>query len=878
MLKTTLFLTLAAVLISWPGMAQTPADEPDLAVSLAAAQPPTGGVAIAVAADRTLLPKGAVPPSEHSLLGGVADAYGRLLQPFGSVIAIAPPTMVILNIHPAGQGPGVNPPPDEALQLLGASLDDAQWQAFTSSRGLGMDDLNDGLQRRLFADLFQGESLQADVSSPRESPPVKWLTVTISAQDLLQSRIRATRKIAMWIQTPDSTPVQSSFSVPPVPSKTPRFYARPLSAQGKLYGQPVRSIVPNSPKPGELNLKDQGFDSLIPVTGLKTVGDLVGRIGLTTHTEIYVDRRSESKTLTVIGTTATAPTRDLLQALAFDLTGTYRNVGPAFVLTDDRMGVGTRRAIISQYQQSLETSVRPALENAQKALEDRRLVNDLPFSSDSLPLSPEQIREANQMERQRGPRGPILTAPLDQLTPAQQNLARGIVDKVPAGQDAPVMLMSELKLEAVSSKLSGPLDLTQVIDPRSLFPPPGTAKVLAMIKQLESPPPPIMNAPSVADLIRPYKHRAAIVQPRTPAEVDALIGPMEKLGLNEMWLVVSGPYLPNAADPAPHHAAGEASPSFRMDLLTEAVKATDGTGIFVLPLINLTRWGANTPASARDLNIMGEDTAQINDRERERSESETGLPQPPWPAEFDVSPFSSEVQDQLVDIVGRASAVPGIAGIVWRSINPNGYEGTSLTGMGQAEFNMGFTLTSRLAFLRKYHVDPIDIDFTLFNHNLDESLPEFDDPEENQAIRNEWAKFLAQEDQEMLRRLLGVARAAAHTTIPVLVEGQNWFISWNNPAEPVLSEAHPVAVYDTILRTVTARPGADIDRVNVDDRGTVQMVERQLTTNVKKWPWNGVALDLTYDPETKLPPDQLLSRLLAVTGNPPSKTPTPAGP
>lgn len=93
-----------------------PAPAPTLGTSLALARPPdTGGIILAVDAAKVPLPKEAAAPDAGASVANVAAAYRRLAQDFGTVTAIAPPTMAVLNTQPVAASPFIGLPPGQAL-------------------------------------------------------------------------------------------------------------------------------------------------------------------------------------------------------------------------------------------------------------------------------------------------------------------------------------------------------------------------------------------------------------------------------------------------------------------------------------------------------------------------------------------------------------------------------------------------------------------------------------------------------------------------------------------------------------------------------------------------------------------------------------------
>ena len=226
-----------------------------------------------------------------------------------------------------------------------------------------------------------------------------------------------------------------------------------------------------------------------------------------------------------------------------------------------------------------------------------------------------------------------------------------------------------------------------------------------------------------------------LARARTAAEVRALVASMKAAGLNQLWL-------PVFFDGQDH-----------TDLIAAALKAAKGTGIAVFPVLDLLAWGAGAPEDARDLTLLGETSAQSQERQWHldalRSPEINRAP-PPGPVY--VSPFAPAASERLRGLVAKA-AQPGVAGLVWRATTPPGYEppppGSGYVNNNQAD--LGYTAAARLAFLRKSHADPVDI--TLFQGRADTRLPEFDDYRASEDISKQWKQFRADADLALLRAL-----------------------------------------------------------------------------------------------------------------------------
>ncbi len=142
-----------------------------LAAALAAAALPSDRIFLTVSPETVALPQDSVMPPEKSSLTTVTEAYDRSVRAFGTVTAIAPPTMFVLNSHPDNPDLYAVLPTDQALKMLAASLNNSQWQAITGEDGLGLSDLTDEDQREMFQALFPTGSLEVNVVHPNGDTP-----------------------------------------------------------------------------------------------------------------------------------------------------------------------------------------------------------------------------------------------------------------------------------------------------------------------------------------------------------------------------------------------------------------------------------------------------------------------------------------------------------------------------------------------------------------------------------------------------------------------------------------------------------------------------------------------------------------------------------
>lgn len=748
---------------------------PTLAGSLALARPPDTGVFLAVDAAKVSLPKEVGAPDAGASVAEVAAAYGRLAQDFGGVTAVAPPTMAVLNTQPVAASPFAGLPSGQALKLLLATLTDGQWKILTGERGLGPGDLTDDSQRALFEDVL---------------PPAPWKVIptaligTVHRQgddrDLTAERPQARLRLRLNV----------ALDVPALGGKDTVFVATPPPMGGgqtyhflmsfgpgvpQMAGIPIRAEVPNVPKDGQLDLDQKALQVRVPLAGLHTVGDLVFRVGGLAHLELYPDAHYEKKALTVTGQAPSARAADLLRALAFDLTATYRQVGSAFVLTDDIQGVGTRRQLLAEFGKDADAQRKAVLERAGAALA-RHFLLDLPPSNSALALSDDERKRVEQNRKNHIFGMVYMKLPFRALSTGQRQAIRGSEgsngDGEPLSPDltAQVTIKAQPLLEWLPPSLDGPVigdaieDLPLGFRAQGAAPPPASPGVAA--KPL----------PSWPALMRAVPLRALHVHPRTAAQAGADIVAARTLGLNQVWVdAFSGG--------EPHEAA-----------LDGALAAAKGTGVRVFAVLDLLDWGPKAKADMADLTILGETSAQAATREQDRDAqiaADKGEAPPARAApDVMVSLFAPTVRQTLLSLVTRLSGKPGLAGMVWRETDPAGY--TLLPGSVYDDRPaLGYTLAARLAFLRQSHVDPVDLATSqILLMGTDTSLPLYEggryDDHLYAPLADQWRKARSDADVALLRDLYAAAQAGtAGRAILVQNRGNHvfdrdgWYGTWD---------------------------------------------------------------------------------------------------
>lgn len=619
--------------------------------------------------------------------------------------------------------------------------------------------------------------------------------------------------------------------MPALPGQLPqyRFQDDQPRLSPTLDGVPIRADVPNVLKNGHLDYQAPTLQVPVSLAGSKRVGDLVSRIAMAAHLELYTDKRYEGRGLTITGTPPTAPAADLLRAVALCVSGTWRRVGSAYVLTDDLQGAGTRRQILADFHKGVEAQRLTLLASAGTQLATAHGVPRLSGFGSSLAFSPaEQEQAAHGPWAARYHSSLMVSLTLAQMTPPQQETARRLARLFESSEDDPdgigyqpdlagaVQLSARPALQVLMPALDGPvmlpLDLTDLLE--------GAAPT-----QAPAPTVPAKTAPFVLPV-----RRAVLSAPKTARAVDDLIAAMKPLGLNQLWLVT----------PAPSDAP---------DLVACAVQAAKGTGIGVFPVLDLLTRKEFKAADDADLDLQGRTSALGQSKARTA-----------------VSAFSPRITSALSAQVRAAASEPGVASLVWRETAPPGYAlpAHSLLPDPDASPDLGYTEAARLAFLRRAHADPLDVtDANLLNllEGVDARLPTFDGAGDDAALVTRWRQFRSDTDLALLRELYGIAGRSPASPPRLLVHQQrpgpsgiDWYGSWDDPKKPVptarrswddLLPGQPPPPSQDALTQARKQSQVVYLSVPIADAVTASEIAARLPPPAPGKTWDGIVFDLT---------------------------------
>ncbi|MDQ2799274.1 MAG: hypothetical protein M3Y13_06490, partial [Armatimonadota bacterium] len=675
---------------------------PNMAVALAGAEPPKAGIALAVNAAKVLLPKDAVLPGATPTVSEVAGLFERQAQDFNGVVAVAPPTLTVVYAPPETPNPYDGMPPKQVMKLLTATFTRAQWKAFMGPNGVGYSEMQGDTQPQLFQALFPDGHMivvQDNPTGPNDPASKR----DISGAALAQARLHVGYIVSLALQVtdkPDTHTFSNSYEPPDAPTRYIMMNAQSDQVD-REFGAPVRETVPNALKVGDLPFDAAVWKAPVRLAGVKTVDDLIVRIGLAAHQEIYADPRYGALSVTLVGQAQSARAADLLRALALCVGGTYRQVGPAFVLTDGVIGLGTKHALWKEFEDKARAML-PGGDNPFTSTMPRGdvpyTVQDISWGKDPLAFTPAQQKaywDKWKMERGMSSSGMLdLTVPLDQLSPAQQEAARQIQQKnqrehTDTTLDGTVMVQAEPDVEVTLPSLDGPVMVFQSYEGLLPFPKLSPAEQKAQQQRMEEefpfPPPETASAPKpdLRALVQAFARRAVRIAPKTANDVTRDLAALKTLGFNEVWFQITPSSIDKADAPA-------------QALLAQSIAEGRAAGIAVLPDLCLLTWGADAPSALLDRDITAQTASEADKASRYGSRGTLDT----------VTPFAPEVAQRLAALVRRLGVMPGVGGMVWEHMTPVGYEAFLPDGgdsSSSGESLLGYALPGRLAFLRQAH-------------------------------------------------------------------------------------------------------------------------------------------------------------------------------
>jgi hypothetical protein len=738
---------------------------------------------------------------------GIAAANGYQSVWYGKVMAIAPNLMTVINDDPdlynlpLSRLEAVDPWP-----YLLCSLTQQQFDML-SSEGLGINDLTSD-QQPLFAALVPDplKFVSADIQPPAVVMPDA--TATEAQKDELARKYTADlddyNKQIISIPASQSLNevrlhlyIHQRFIVNAGEANSadyPGFNSdTPNTGPTKLVGDGVRSTdednaaskylqslfiihTPNTLKPSQIDWKIPALSAKVSVLNIKTVDDLVNAIRKATKLELYADPRYGDDSVYFGGDLSTPqPAANLMQALNLCVCGTWRQVGPAYVLTNDIEGLNSRYQFLRDVVESWSNRMSDISEKASmKLIDSDWLTNLTNFPGDNDELSKEQLQEAI------GSQGSVYrTTTWDNLpTNVQTQLQQGVNEKAKKNNndesgDSPSVQAHSAPPIQPGTPVKVRASLTLALE----VPGNGIMNFQYPYTELESP-----NAleESTDFLIQLSKGaHGVIIAPKTADEARKAIDMLPGMGMTTAIVDVFNngrAYFPNTSMPPENQAAAS--------VLEAALKEGALKHITILAAVDLLCWknDASMPNPApwptslpQDIDFLGE-TSSANYRRRLDenslskdiiSVSKLSKGDKDW-----VSPLEPKVHEILPILVKTLARTHGIAGIVFQETAPFGY---GVEDIENIILDLGYSLNNRNSFLRRHKIDPLDISDEASATLMSEEETEFSFtvPEFNDLFvgSEDWDTFRADADTALLNECFTAAKSASKS-LPLFMREQ----------------------------------------------------------------------------------------------------------
>ncbi len=774
-------------------------------------------------------PNGVELPPDVPTPQSIAAQYGRLPQWFGHVLAIAPPTMTILNTSPAlANLPLSVLASQHPIPFLVGMLTPQQLQQMAST-GLAFSDMTLDEQTLLKAalphpfqivprastqpsytqeDLKKTGAERAEIDQRIHAAQDIYNTQmqSISDETLISSlRLHAYLAPEFTFDTPGGSGIGVGYGKGDVrslettgPFKLANGGRTEMFAEGsdqiKSY---LRAQEPNASKESDLEWSRPALARTVTLGDLKTVDDLVTRLAQAAKLELYADPRFGRQTLLVKGDLATPqPAGDIMQALALCVCGSWRQVGSAYVLTDDVQGLGMRQEFLREMVQTWSNRMTEAGKAVGGHLQDMDWMHTLHFADGDIgALSSAQIDQIHSeyknnsghllwkdlpMPLQEGLRGQ-LTRHYDDDNGSMSSFEK-------AGNDVAQSL-------APDSKVGVQLNLRLAVEL------PGTgAMTLGDAYRVQTPYEELTKAAQTSapagsvTIDKPL--RGLLCAPKTPEEARAVVAQMVKMHLNLLYLdVFTGgrTYFPNTALPPSDKTAG---------VLKAALDAARPLHIPVYAVLDTLCWRKDGAAPhpqpwptgyEEDLTVGGESPDHSVLRQMDagslRSDLDMDYERTESGSQGWASPLDPAVRALLPALVKTLAATKGLWGIAFQDTAARGYLGLPYENDMEG-ISLGYTPSARLAYLRATHTDPVDLSsgydslqlflpFEGWSTQFDVSLPNFS----SINSLSDWNKVRGDADFRLMTACFAAAQAVA-PTLPLLMRERQigvTFDPWTDP-------------------------------------------------------------------------------------------------
>ncbi|MES2462405.1 MAG: hypothetical protein V4671_17615, partial [Armatimonadota bacterium] len=688
----------------------------------------------------------------------LADFFGRRVVRLKGMSVLAPTEMVVLNTKLGRPDYFANLQSSEKLRMLQASLTAAQWKILGSANGLGVDDLT-GEQRELFLSYIPDPMVirrqrALGNRSWTNTPDDKPVIVSGAQRSGVRLRINRTAQFSVPLEGDANFRHQLGNETAGTDIAVLNTYNNGYDRE-KLYGQQVRSTVPNRLKPQQIDFAAPTLQAEVSLAGVKTVGELMARIRTATRTEIFADGRAAKQLLWIrADDTQTVRASDALQALCWSLTGAIRYVSDGspkgvFILTEDLEGIGSRLARISEWTQAAQEHASQTQRTLQEAIQKQQPLQHIGFApEDPNALTGKASKTVEDGWKTTMGRYQGAMIPLSDLSAEQQELVRqGIAsyDKTRStynGEHRDIVNNGTVSVSVqVRTCLLVP-GVGEVRDQSSLYG--GGDFISGLLPPTTSyDQNPAAARPKLADVASVPASMPVggvlFMTPKTEEDARKVVRAARERGFKQVWLL-----LPVSVASAEADTAGtNKSKALISAAIAEAQKQKPlleivaGLRLFSLSPSSDLPDSAVSPASSedtQDVTITGEPPIVVAQR---RVKNAIAADTDPAMYNFNlqntrgwVRPDSPGLSERLAKRLSEIARTPGLSGMALLDTAPPGYSMPPPSRFFSGQDNkiaVGYTPAARVAFIRSVGFDPIDIHPGAYVGTVDLRLPFFAD-------------------------------------------------------------------------------------------------------------------------------------------------------
>ncbi len=564
-------------------------------------------------------------------------------QPFrtGGVTVVAPKTMRLFTRPTMPPEQAVALSREEAGMELLTSLSSGQWKQLGSENGLGLGDLTEK-QKPYFLTLLPSKMTLYPIYRSGEVTNQPQQPQELGASQLQNAHLRLARRLQLNYFIEGKNNHQISFGDEENASQRFQLNASygdsddndnrdPLTA--RLYPK-----VPNRLKPSDIDYAHPRLNLRIALSEIKTVGELLTRIGVATQLTFKADYRITNLDIYIRGESARIG--DVLQALSLGVCGAFRKLdNTTYLLTEDREGLTTRQAAYDQWMEKVQQLRQKRQEERVKKME----ANGAAIPTDNAEgLSPELLKKTDNVYRpqKQGEEPGIAISELPESY--KKRVDEASKREFSLGDENGATTPGRIRSDRVSLRA----------EPQTLWVLPGMGSFrnhelnigwsLDMaLRNKEFMPEPQKPITEGALFAPSWKDRVLVLAPQSVEEAKEAVGLAKQAGLNTLWVLV------------PLDAAKAKT------LLEAALAAGKAAGIAVGAQVSTM---AAAPEPLLDLNPLGEPYS------------------PPWygpssappSTRFPLAP-SPVVAQRLTTLINGLAQLPGMGAVNFNGSFP-GYQ------------------------------------------------------------------------------------------------------------------------------------------------------------------------------------------------------------